>query len=326
MHRSRLFRSLAIASAVCAARLANAQPAPVADATPVVTAAPEVTPQVAIDQARQAFERGVMFARQERWSAARDEFLISRSRADRPRTAFNAALACERLGRFLEARRALEDCIGMRGVTTESDLVSDAQSLLAQVRASLSTLTLAVAPAAADVRIDGRLIEGSSSLRTIEIDPGLHVLDVSATGTTAQSSEFSTRPGERVSRRVDLAVAPARIAVAVNRSEALVSIDDEPVGHGSIAWQGPPGDHRVRVEADGYTTFRSAVQADPGGNLRVEVALSRSGRSFWASPVLWSVVGGVTIAAVLSAVLIRIPVDPNSGSARTIVQGITVTW
>lgn len=279
-----------------------------------------------VEAARRAFDRGVLLAQQGRWSEALEEFRRSRSLADRPRTAFNVALALDRLQRYREARAALESCLGMPGVTAESDLMVDAQRLLSQVRRSLATLTLAVAPGGAEVRINSAVIPGEGTLRTLDIDPGRQALEVTAPGMAAQSFELVARPGERLSRRVDLAVVPGRVAVNIDNPSAEVSIDDEVVGHGTTLWQGAPGLHRLRVEFEGYRPYRRAVMVTPGGELRFEVTMQRARSPWYASPVLWSVVGAAVVGGILAAVLIERTAAPDGGTTGQVFQGATVRW
>lgn len=280
----------------------------------------------AVGQSREAFRRGVALAQQDRWTEALEEFRRSRALADRPRTAFNVALALQRLGRYREALGPLEECLRMPSAGAEADLVDDARNLLTQVGGSLATLTLAVAPGHAEVRINDELIPGAGTLRTLAIDPGRQILDVSAPGVTPQRLEVVTRSGDRVSRRVDLAVVPARLAVTVTPPDATVSLDDEPIGHGTTAWQGSPGVHRLRVESPGYRSYRRPVSLSPGGEVRLDVALVRVGSPWYASPILWTGVGLAVAGGVLAAVLIERTAEADGGTTGRILQGYTVAW
>jgi len=281
-----------------------------------------------VELARVAFARGVLLAQQERWSQALEEFRQSRRHSDRPRTAFNVGLALQHLERYREARAALRECIAMPSVLAEPDLVTDAHALEAQVGRSLARLRLVLAPAEAEVRINSQVIaEGRGEpLRELDIDPGRQEVEVSANGVTTQRFTVALRSGESLQRRVDLAVVPGRVAVSVDQPEASVSIDDEVVGHGSTVWQGSPGAHRVRVEADGYRPFRRPVTVTAGGDLRVEVTLSPLRSPWYQSPWLWSAVGVAVVGAVLAAVLIHDTQGPDGGSTQQVLQGATVRW
>lgn len=292
-----------------------------------------VTPAAApsaseVELAWVAFARGVLLAQQDRWSQALEEFRQSRRHADRPRTAFNVGLALQRLERYREARAALRECIAMPGVLAEADLVTDAHELEAQVGRSLARLRLVVAPADAEVRINSQVIPDGRGepVRELDIDPGRQEVEVSVSGVMTQRFTVALRPGESLQRRVDLAVLPGRVAVNVDQPDATVSIDDEVVGHGSTVWQGSPGAHRVRVEAEGYRPFRRPVMVSAGGDLRVEVTLSTLRNPWYQSPWLWSAVGAAVVGGVLAAVFIERTAAPDGGSTQQVLQGATVRW
>jgi len=290
-----------------------------------VTAAPSASE---VELARAAFARGVLLAQQDRWSQALEEFRQSRRHADRPRTAFNEGLALQHLERYREARAALRECIAMPGVLAEADLVTDAHALEAQVGRSLARLRLVVAPPDAEVRVNSQVLPDGRGepLRELDIDPGRQEVEVSSNGLMTQRFTVALRPGESLQRRVDLAVVPGRVAVNVDRPEATVSIDDEVVGHGSTVWQGSPGAHRVRVEAEGFRPYRRPVTVSAGGDLRVEVTLSTLRSPWYQSPWLWSAVGVAVVGAVLAVVFIDRSAPLDGGSTQQVLQGATVRW
>jgi hypothetical protein len=286
------------------------------------------TPAAPVELARAAFQRGVLLAQQEHWYEALGAFRESRRHADRPRTAFNVGLALHRLGQFREARAALRECIAMPGVTAEADLVADANALEAEVGRSLARLRLVVAPPNAEVRVNGDVFADGRDqpIREIDLDPGTRQIEVSSLGLATQRFSIDLRTGDSIQRRVDLAVIPGRVAVSVDQREATVSIDDEVVGHGTTVWQGSPGPHRVRVEADGYRTFRRPVTVVAGGDLRVEVTLASARTPWFQSPWLWGGVGLAVIGGVVAALLIERSAAPDGGSTQQVLQGAMVRW
>ena len=310
------------AVALSLALLSSSAPSSAQPAPPAVAARPDV------ELARVAFARGVLLAQQERWSQALEEFRQSRRYADRPRTAFNVGLALQHLERYREARAALRECIAMPAVLGDPELVSDAHALEAQVGRSLARLRLVVSPAAAEVRINAATIADGHDepLRELDIDPGRQEVEVSAPGVTPQRFTVALRPGEVLQRRVDLAVVPGRVAVTVDQRDATVSIDDEVVGHGDTVWQGSPGAHRVRVEAEGFRAFRRPVTVRAGAELRVEVALAPARTPWFQSPWLWSAVGVAVAGGVLAAVLVERSAAPDGGNTQQVFQGATARW
>ena len=316
-------RSRSAIAPLLLALLSRGATAPAQSVAPVVVVA-----RSNVERAREAFARGVLLAQQDRWSQALEEFRESRRFADRPRTAFNVGLALEHLERYREARVALRECIAMPGVLAEADLITDAQSLEAQVGRALARLRLIVAPPNAEVRVNTLVIadDHDEPVRELDIDPGRQEVEVSAPGVLTQRFTVALREGENLQRRVDLAVQPGRVAVTIDRPDATVSIDDEVVGHGNTVWQGSPGAHRVRVEADGFRPYRRPVTVTAGGELGIEVTLSPLRTQWYQSPWLWSAVTVAVVGGILAALLIEHTAAPDGGSTQQVFQGATTRW
>lgn len=280
-----------------------------------------------VEQARLAFAHGVLLAQQERWSAALQAFEASRAHVDRPRTAFNVALALHNLRRFREARDVLRACIAMPSIVAEADLVADANALEAEVRGRLAHLRLVVTPPGAEVRINDDVVAGhrGEPVRELDLDPGRQVLAVSAPGLAPQRIDLNPDSGDNLQLRVDLNVIPGRVAVNVDRREATVSVDDEVVSRGSTVWHGAPGTHRVRVEADGYQPFHRPVNVVAGAELRIEVTLAQRTR-WYQSPWFWGGVGLAVAGGVLVAWMVERTGAPDGGSTQQVLQGAMVRW
>lgn len=293
--------------------LASAQPSPQATST---------SPVDPLASARESFQQGVAFTQQQRWGEAVEAFRRSRAAADRPRTAFNLALALQHLGRMREARQVLHECLAMPATQADAALVRDAETLLAAVRGAVATVELQVAPEESTVRADGELRSGTGRERLVDLDPGRHSVNVSAEGMSAQDFSLTLAPGERVVRRVDLASRPTTIVIAPSVTDATVSVDGDVVGRGRVEWTGPAGGHAIRVEAAGHVTARRSVSARPGQRVEVVIEVRRE-RSVWQSPALWATVGSAVVAgAVLAVALIRVPEDPDTGTTGQLFEGI----
>ena len=317
-----LLRRVVVGSALAAATvlsLAGEARAQTADATP--------TPP-ALDAAREEFQRGVALSQTQRWSEAVEAFRRSRALIDRPRSAFNMALALQHLGRMREARQALHQCLAMPETGADAGLQHDAEALLAAVRAAVGTLYLAVAPPVAEARVDGERQLGDGGTRTLDIDPGRHVVSLAAEGLSTQEFILQVAPGERVVRRVDLATRPARVRVMPSVGDATVSLDDDVVGRGrSVEWTGPPGTHRLRVEAPGYVPQRRPISVGPGESAQVLIELERE-RTLTRNPWFWTGLGvGVAAAVTVVALLVVSTTDaPDGGTTSQVFQAGRVAW
>lgn len=283
---------------------------------------------VAITSARVEFERGVALAQSQRWSEAVEAFRRSRAQVDRPRSAFNMALALQRLGRMREARQALHQCLAFGETGSDAALRRDAESLLVAVGAAVATLYVAVAPGTAELRVDGERQVGDGAIRTLDVDPGRHQVSLSAEGLATQEFVIEPAPGERLVRRVDLATRPVRLRVSSSLADAAVSVDDDLIGRGrSVEWSGPPGAHRLRVEAPGYRTERRPLQLGPGETAQVVIELQRE-RTLARNPWLWVGVGAgvVAVATTIALLVISSPGPLDGGSTGQVFQAAGVQW
>jgi hypothetical protein len=157
----------------------------------------------ASDEARALFEQGIAFSEEERWGEAVEYFRRSRQLVERPSTVFNMAVALLRLGRPTDALDALRDYLRIAG-PEEEERRAEARRMLELALSSTAELRLFVAPAGAEVRVDGARTAGDGPERVITLDPGTHTLHVSASGHTAHTSEVSLLTGERATRSIDL--------------------------------------------------------------------------------------------------------------------------
>ncbi len=292
--------------------------------------APPPAPAVAAtDRARTLFEAGVALAQQERWAEAAESFRQSRAALERPRTAFNLALALQHLGRLREANAVLDEALAMPPPPDDPTLTGDATSLRAAVRGALATLVLSLSPptAAVTVRVDGDVRAGEGATRLLELDPGRHVVQVESAEHEAQELQIAVTAADRVLRSVTLRPRAGHLRVRPNVATASVSIDDAPIGRGAVAWSGAPGPHRLRVEAAGYRPLRQPVTLQAGQTVEVVASLDRVQTGLSAGA--WVGIGlgaAAVIAGVLAAVLIEVPGEPDTGTTGQLFQAATARW
>jgi tetratricopeptide (TPR) repeat protein len=188
------------------ARVAPAQDARVAAASPEAVADPTdpASDPTRAAAAQSLFRRGVELGEAERWSEALEHFRRSREIAERPNTVFNIAYALVHLGRFGQAIRAFDEYLAItRGEVSERR--NEAIRLRAQARTHLAQIEIEVSPADAQLFVDGEAVaEQSGSLRTIELDPGRHVVRAAAPAHDDGLVMVSVLPGERGHRQIAL--------------------------------------------------------------------------------------------------------------------------
>ena len=279
--------------------------------------------QDATAAARAAFEQGIRLASEQRWAEALAAFERSRASLDRPSTAYNAALALQHLGRMIEARRALEQCLAMPDTAEEPEFARDANEVLTAVRGAIGDLTLRASPEHAALRVDGADTGLLGPSRRVELDPGHRVLTLSARGYAPRDLSLDVALGAREEREVTLVPEPARLAVRVTPDTASVFVDGVPHGRGAASWEGPPHSLWVRVTAAGYVSSTREMTLGPGESAQLAIALTREPRPISASPWLWVGVGATVAAvvAVVAVVSIRVTADPDGGTANRVLSG-----
>jgi serine/threonine protein kinase len=136
---------------------------------------------------------------------------------------------------------------------------------------SPGTVHLSTTPRDVSVSLDGRAIAGSSPFVIGEVEPEtLHSLVVSKTGYRSWESKFELKPGETMDfPPVSLEALESGFALDSVPSGAAVIVDGErlgtttPVRVTDLA----PGDHQIRLEAEGYSPWESSLHVTSGSVL-----------------------------------------------------------
>lgn len=175
----------------------NSRAAPARLARPLRSTAVLAQNGDAQNRARTRFEDGRRYAQQLEWAQAAQAFEESYQLFPRPNTLFNLGLAHRALGQYLRAIEELERFL-QEGTPTPDERreVSDA---LDQMRGRLAHLTVAPSADSARVSIDGTVHEPNSD---IVLDPGNHVVEVTAQGFVRNAQTITLRQSE--SRRLDV--------------------------------------------------------------------------------------------------------------------------
>lgn len=156
-------------------------------------------------RARALFEQGVAAASAERWEEAIDRFRRSFELVERPATAFNLAVALDRIGDAPGANAALDDYF--RVAPADDPRRADANALRQDLAARAPVeLTLSVQPPDAIVEIDGQARDETGAERTYALAPGTHTLTVRAEGYATEMLQVEAIAGTPLVRAVDLSV------------------------------------------------------------------------------------------------------------------------
>jgi hypothetical protein len=168
-------------------------------------------------EARALFEQGLAAAEAGAHADALTHFERSFTLVPRASTAFNVAVQQARLGRPRAALFALD---ALEGLDPSPDDRREADALRSRLRASLATLVLRVAPASAELLVDGEPVVGEGSERTLALDPGAHRIELRAPGFVPHRRTLRVLAGASAEERVELApVAPSRTTIETGAIE-----------------------------------------------------------------------------------------------------------
>ena len=158
-------------------------------------------------EARAHFHRATSFLRSNRWLDAIPELEAARALAVTPSVLFNLGLAQRAVGRLRASR---ENFRAFLQATPGVSPGTRAQVLdyLIELSASLGHLELHPTPDHVTVMLDGQ--PAPPPLADLEVDPGTHVVTVSASGFVSATRTVQVGIGQRVVLELQLVAEPAR--------------------------------------------------------------------------------------------------------------------
>lgn len=159
-------------------------------------------PAAAQDDARAEFTAGTEAAEEQRYADALDHFRRAYELSHNPVALYNEATTLRALGRYVEARSALE--LFLRDhFDAAADLRDSVTAMLDDVRLRIAHLTIRAPDVPSiELRIDGDPRELSSD--PYDLDPGHHVVQAIAPEHRAFSSALDLSAGE--ARTIELAL------------------------------------------------------------------------------------------------------------------------
>ncbi|MFO0562004.1 MAG: PEGA domain-containing protein [Polyangiales bacterium] len=277
-----------------------------------------------VNEARALFQSGMRLVEQERWGEALEFFRRSRAIAARPSTVFNIGSVLVRLGRMAEAIATLEEFLRVSDERQNAAERAEAQRLLTEARAARASLALSTNVEDAHVFIDGSPLEGRGADRSLQLDPGTHVLRLTAEGHEEQSVSISLLPGQTTARAVVLRPLPTRISLAVTPAQARVSLDG--VDRGDVrSFDVQPGRHELSLRAEGFLPLDRAVDVRLGQALSLDLSLSRRPATpITQSPWFWTAIGAGAVATIAVVLVVAVPVqlEPYGGNTNTVISAL----
>lgn len=257
---ARRLRALSAALAVAiAAGPALAQPAPAGaeGAAPAGTEGAALAEEAPVSEtdrqvARLHFEKGLALLREEAWSPALAEFLLSRKLYPTRAATNNAAIALRKLQRYDEALEMFETFL--RDFTMSTAERAVAQRQIAELRALVGTLDITSAEPGASIVVSGEERGQYPPVKPIRVAAGAHVVRVFKEGYEPVETRVDVAGGQTVTVDAKLRrlVRSGRLRV-VERAGKTVDVLVDNVVVGQTPWSGPlsVGDHMVALRGEG---------------------------------------------------------------------------
>ena len=165
--------------------------------------------------ARGLFEEGVRLLSEQKWAAAADRFERARTLQPSPRITYNLTSALTEMGRFVYASELLRELVNARDV--EPALQQAAKERLEKIRPQIAGLVVMLEgdTTAAELSLDGRVIEMVLLSVPVPVDPGDHRLVVRRAGKEVLTREIRILEGENQKVHLALPARPIRDDVPV---------------------------------------------------------------------------------------------------------------
>jgi hypothetical protein len=160
-----------------------------------------------VEAARRLFREGVAAAQAERWSEAHERFSRTLAIRAAPIIRFNLAIACENLGRLVEAIDQYRQFARETPAGADPARVAAARARIEHIERRLAMLRVeASGDAVRAFRLDGRAQSTALLGVDIPVDPGQHTVDLEGTAGDRQRRVGAVYEGE--SMRVAVALSP----------------------------------------------------------------------------------------------------------------------
>ncbi|MDP3276780.1 MAG: PEGA domain-containing protein [Deltaproteobacteria bacterium] len=259
--------------------------------------------QRAPNPARDAFERGIHALETQRYVEALDAFEESYRLRPSPVAQYNVAVSQRGLGRTRAAIETFERYLAAPERSADRARLAQIRAELSELRGQIVTLRLTVRPENAALLVDGRPAQIAPD--GLRLDPGMHVVEVSAEGFRSTRREVDMRPGSQVVLEVALeSLGLGRLAVTSSVEGAVIRVDGREWGTSRVDRLIAPGEHQLELLAPRYDVYRRSVRVESDVTLRVDAQLLAEGAGTrrWLIPTL-SVVGALAIAGGIFAVV-----------------------
>ncbi len=132
----------------------------------------------------------------------------------------------------------------------------------------------------ASVRVNGELLGKTPLPASLALAPGEHTVELSRPGYVSQKKVLKLGDGASGTLSLDPPVDPSALAthsgyleLALSEPQAVIFIDQRPLGTYSAAMRLPEGPHRLRVERASFFPYERDIEIPKGGSTRLSIEL-----------------------------------------------------
>ncbi len=292
-----------------------------------VAAAPPSTGMSTADdlqRARDLFRNGTELAKKTQWAEALQAFEQSGQLRRHSITSYNIGVCQRALGQYTQARSALQRSLTESAANANElppSLATEARGYLSEIDGLLVRLDVNVDPPDAKVLVDGRPleVEGATTPPTLiaglaapgggkplpqahvalVLGPGTHLFTLSRQGFADVVLSKTYGPAARAPLALSAQQLPATLHVSSNMAGAAVALDGLDVGLAPVDLTRPGGSYSLLVRRDGYISYKTQVQAEPGANLNLSADLTPEGTPVTKRWWFWTGAAAIITGAII---------------------------
>jgi hypothetical protein len=226
-------------------------------------------------EAKLHFEKGVNFMKEKNYDAALLEFQYAYELLPNPLVLFNIGMCLKEKLRYADAVGVFKRVISESGVSIDKGLKSEVEKIIGDLQNYVGYIVIEGEYPDARLYIDDTLIGNLPFKEPIPVDIGKHRLEVTREGYKKFERSIVVRSNEeiRIPILLERIVNYGRISISSSVPNAIIEIDNEKMGSGTVTANLPEGEHRINVMADGYREFSCIETIKPDQEKKVNAHL-----------------------------------------------------
>ncbi len=275
------------------------------------------------NEARSLFVDGNRAMDEGRFGEARDFFRRSLELHTSIATAFNLAVSLERTGELVSSVELLSDLIAGEFGTLSPAQRTEAVDFRDRTEPDIGVAQFAITgPPSAEARLDGELLGTVQRGRFLEteVDPGEHVIVITARGVQPVERRFVMERGETLELTIPIDASELGTLVVESEADAVINVVGAGEARGEFRRTLPAGDYQVQL--DGVDQEVAEVRA--GQTVRLVLgrrSSRRTGLIIALSAVVLAAAAGTTAYFLLRDRQADPSSDPLYGTIFTLQAG-----